>query len=101
MNAIEQARRRYEVNKAARERQEAKKALVALEIPKEVPVEVPMAKPTTDAVISVTVVLPNAEHRFTLTKKNVLQNVPNEKLKANEFRKCVVDGLRPILGDVS
>ncbi len=98
MNAIEQAHQRYERNKAARERQAAK---AALPVPVVEAPEIPMERPKSDAVIEVKVLLPTGEFRFTLTKKNVRENVPAHKLTAKEFQRCFTDGLKPLLGDVS
>jgi|SRR5688572_22083444 len=99
MNAIEQAHLRYERNKAQRERQAAK-ALVPEPAPEPV-IEIPKERPMADARITVTVELPNGCFTFELKKKDVLDNVPNQRLNAKEFRRCFVDGLKPLLGDVS
>ncbi len=98
MNAIEQAHMRYERNKAQRERQAAKAAIEPVAEPV---IEIPKEKPMADAVIDVTVRLPDGEHRFSFKRKDVFQNVPKQKLTEKEFRRCFVDGLKPLLGDVS
>lgn len=101
MNAIEQAHQRYERNKAARERQALKAQEPVVEVEAPAAVEVPKERPMADAVIRVTVELPTGVLAFVLTKKDVLSNVPNGLLNQREFRKHIVDGLKPLLGDVT
>jgi hypothetical protein len=61
---------------------------------------VPKEKAFKDAIIEVLVVLPGREFCFTLVKTNVLSNVNPSKMNEAEFRKAIVQGLAPLLGNV-
>jgi hypothetical protein len=65
------------------------------------PVVVPKEKePSNAAIIDVTVTLPNGEFSLRLIKQAVLQNASPSRLNRNEFRNRIMDGLRPLLGEV-
>ena len=104
MDAIEQAHRRYERNKANRERVAAKKELMAeTAVVETIPVQkipvllVPKEKDQ-DGYIEVMVRLPNREFSFTLRKRGILSNMNPSKATPAEFAKAVKAGLIPLLG---
>ena len=95
MDAFEKARLKHAKNLERRERYEAPAPVVV-----SVPVAEAPKEKESDAVIEVTVKLPNGSLAFRFVKRDVLSNVPNHRLTKNEFRKVLVEGLVPLLGRV-
>ena len=112
MDAFEKARQKYEKNKRNNDKYRVPVSLMEAPpnpIEPEVKVEkveqipallVPKEKTKSDAVIKVTVELPNGSFAFSLKKRSILSNVPAAKLNANEFRNAIVRGLEPLCGRV-
>jgi len=69
-------------------------------MPDELPV-VPKGKASKNAYISVSVSLPTGDIEFTLVKESVLANASVSRLTKDEFKRCITNGLIPLLGVVS
>lgn len=111
MDAFEKARQKYEKNKRNNDKYRVPVSLmesppilepeVKLEKVEQIPaLLVPKEKTKSDAVITVTVELPNGSFSFSLKKRSILSNVPAAKLNANEFRNAIMRGLEPLCGRV-
>jgi hypothetical protein len=66
----------------------------------DVPV-VPKGKASKNAYISVSISLPTGDIEFTLVKESVLANASVSRLTKDEFKRCITNGLLPLLGVVS
>lgn len=58
-------------------------------------------KASKDAYISVSISLPTGDIEFTLVKESVLANASVSRLTKDEFKRCITNGLIPLLGVVS
>lgn len=54
--------------------------------------------PSPDAVIVVSIHLPNKSIGFSLRKRNVMANINPSKANETEFRNAITNGLAPLLG---
>jgi len=70
--------------------------LPAMELP-----VVPKGKQSKNAYISVSISLPTGDIEFTLVKESVLANASVSRLTKDEFKRCITNGLIPLLGVVS
>lgn len=67
--------------------------------PEEAPVlSVPSKEPSTAAIITVMVTLPDGGFSFRLMKPAIYQNANKSKINKNEFQNRIIEGLRPLLG---
>ncbi len=57
-------------------------------------------KSTKDAVVSVSITLPTGEIKFSFTKRNVFDNAVKSRLNEREFKNCIREALKPLLGGV-
>jgi hypothetical protein len=62
---------------------------------------VPKGKASKNAYISVSISLPTGDIEFTLVKESVLANASVSRLTKDEFKRCITNGLIPLLGVVS
>lgn len=96
MDAFEKARHVYNRNRDARDRSAARKEDAPID---HVDHEPPKQR-ATDAVISVTVNLPDKSYYFQLTKQAVYSNAIPTKLTQVGFMNGIRDGLKPLLGEL-
>lgn len=61
----------------------------------------PKGKASKNAYISVCISLPTGDIEFTLVKDSVLANASASRLTKDEFKRCITNGLIPLLGVVS
>lgn len=74
----------------------------------ETPVETPISEapvlavtskePSTAAIITVMVTLPDGGFSFRLMKPAIYQNANKSKINKNEFQNRIIEGFRPLLG---
>lgn len=64
-------------------------------------VSAPKEKASKNAYISVCISLPTGDIEFTLVKESVLANASVSRLTKDEFKRCITNGLIPLLGVVS
>lgn len=68
------------------------------EEPQKVETVVPSKEPSTAAIITVMVTLPDGGFSFRLMKPAIYQNANKSKINKNEFQNRIIEGLRPLLG---
>jgi len=104
MNAFESARKKTEARLERMARQEATRLDVAvLEAPPPPPPVVVLKlkeKENHNLIVTVTVTAPNTDYTFTLTKKNIYSHVAPHRIKSDEIKKIIKDGLQKLVGAV-
>lgn len=104
MNAFEAARIKTEKRLERTARQEAARvdvAVIAAHPPSPPVVALALKeKGNNDLVITVRVTAPNADYTFTLSKKNIYSHVAPHRIKSDEIKKTIKDGLQKLVGAV-
>lgn len=102
MDQFEAAKLKHAKNYERQHRVKIEPEPLPVVVPDSLPVllQAPKEKPKHAAVIHVMVVLPDREFTFSLTKPHIYQNITANRLNKSEVKKCLEDGLRPLLGSL-
>lgn len=101
MDAFDQARLKHAKNLERRLRVREPQGIdqaeeVSSPVPNKEPKE--QKEPSTAAIITVMVTLPDGGFSFRLLKPAIYQNANKSKINKNEFQNRIIEGLRPLLG---
>lgn len=57
-------------------------------------------KPKRNAVFTISVDMPQEQFTFSLVKTNILSHAPRNRLTQGEIRRHIIQGLKPLLGEI-
>jgi hypothetical protein len=57
-------------------------------------------KPRKNGIFTISVDMPHAQFTFSLVKESILSHAPQNRLTQSEIRKHIIQGLKPLIGEL-